>query len=352
MILVGLIGLALLGCADGGEAVTVYEGSVRQRVFGPWTVSDPRPMRFVFVVDIEHEDSEVATRARAGADRAMRRLVKDLLRLNGARRVPVDARASIVVARQYEVVDARDDPRLVWTQDRMTLEGANRFVEGVVSAVARPSSGPPPVGDLAALILAQALLPPTETETTFYVLITDRTVTERQLWELAGHAPRAITAVISGSAPSACDEYGEDDRVPSVSDCPYIPPNDSVSCGGWVVGEGKGKPRCRVRAFRADPAACWQPAAGLVGWSDRPMLFSPSLVGADEHPMFGCLVAELTGDDRRRCEAGETCEGCASGFCIASTGRREHPFHSLRFVGLAPPSGATLEVVCETPRAP
>lgn len=319
-----LVGVALLGCASGGDAVTVYDGSVRQSVFGPRSYVDLRPSRFVFVLDVEHEDSAEAALTRAYAEHAVREMVESMRTWSWGRSTSVGARATILIARSYDVVDARDDPRLLWNEERISRGGAEQFADGIVAALSRRSVGPPSVDNEAVLYLAATTVRPQSTEDITYVLVTDRP------------APRLDDSRLfrGGLSPYAQARYAVISPVDAAPDCPTVfdprrpPIAEPWTCPSigwtsdldnrWLLSTEPTAPTCRVRAFMPTPSDCWSPLDGLNGWSRH-----PSLSDSPEHPRdarYGCEVMRLEGDDRRRCEDGrDGCEGCASGYCVVSS---------------------------------
>ncbi|MDF2696455.1 MAG: hypothetical protein K0S65_4838 [Labilithrix sp.] len=339
--------LVLAACA-GDPPITVQEGSVAQ-YSDVFRFADHPPIDFLFVVD----GSAEAASLRAEVARLFAEATTEI-RLGRGRWNPVDARAFVVKVGAHHITSPDDDIRLAWVESDATREDAERFAGAVSEAIETPAASPDAANVLETMRLALGAFPRRDDAMTAVVLVTahdDATAQAESLPRPREGSPNLrYLAPCSGGA-------GRIGRWPAdwhlavwastnmVETCAQsLNPLDLQlprrCTRRRIARRTDGSPECRVRALVSDMD---------VAGHKRGLWPCESLPESSPRESV-CNVMPLAGDDARRCsDLGDTCEGCASGWCVV--GPESHGCEdSLRFIGGAAPAGVQLEVVCNVTR--
>lgn len=353
--------ISLPGCGDE-PPITVTDGKLTQ-ITTTVRFPDPSPLDLLFVVD--RSGSPEAAAVRAETARLVTEMASDL-QYNDGRWNPVDVRAFVVNVGEQGMRSADDDIRLAWLENNASREGADRFASGLRDALTASSPAVESTEVLATLRLALGAVPFREKAMKQVVLVT-------------GHDDPSAEA---SSEPRTPEYYREDIRyslacanTKRVEGLPvqWLPDGwrlkkwadenylgssctDSLSvftttsgsiCTRRVIARRPdGAPDCRVRAIDPDAEVVYRDDTGIGDCETR---LRDTTADSERHRV--CVVGALTGEDRRRCsDPNDTCEGCASGWCVIPSKPWRCGGESLRFIGGSAPPSTTLELVCNVSR--
>lgn len=349
--------LSPIGCASD-PPITVTEGAVRQV---EWLTSLPvSPRDLVLVVD--DRDGSLREQVRTALSAQMNDLV-----VPGGSWDAVDIQAWLVGVGSRSVVGPKDDPRLAWKEGDASRAGVNEFVDAVMDHWPAASTSDDGVIDtmrfaLDAIplreyaehdgILVSGRDDPHATRETFRgredqsLGIARFTIFQpggtrmhgcgQPTWQLTSMADPSIAGVSLSFV--SCELPFEQVGTCGLRGCPPTPKRAA-----------DGTPECRVRAI---PRKVGLSCEAVRGWTPSTFPVVPLDTYDDAKDLVICDVQMLTGEDGRRCRnLDDTCEGCASGWCLPDlqpTRRQICETEEIRFIGGAA-ADATIEIVCNRP---
>ncbi len=341
-----MLALAFGGCAEE-PPITVTEGRVMQST-SAWVFHDAPPTDLLFVVD----GAPASLELREELSRTFTEKILELQRAPGGRWSPVDMRAFVVKVGEHHIRSPLDDLRLAWGERKATPSGAASFAEAVTDAIEAPSTAPDATNALETLQRALAGVPFRENTLKLVVLATAR------------EDPSAGES----SEPSFPEPTSSEEGIHLTT---FLAPSDGRKSGlaAWAAANrgiygslfpfdvGSTDRRCvsRTIARRADGSADCRIRAFALEYTDIPHGRASGVWpcerhrAGDDHDWAGiaCDVTQLTGEDARRCsDPADSCEGCASGWCVVLGQPRFCAHGSIRFVGGAAPADIRIESVC------
>ncbi|OJY17568.1 MAG: hypothetical protein BGO98_01310 [Myxococcales bacterium 68-20] len=346
VVLVSMLVLALGGCAEE-PSITVTEGQVMQSR-SAWLFRDAPPTDLLFVVD----GAPASLELREKLSRAFTEEIRELQRAPGGRWSPVDMRAFVVKVGEHHVRSPLDDVRLAWGEGKATPSGAATFAEAVTDAIEAPSTAPDATNALETLQRALAAVPFRENRLKLVVLATareDPTVHEASepSFPEATSSQEGFRLMIflapSDDRKSGLAAWAAANRGIYGPLFPFdVGSTDRRCVDRTIARRADGSAECRIRAFTLEYTDIPHGRASGVWPCERPGVW-------DDHdwPGIACDVTQLTGEDARRCSnPTDSCEGCASGWCVMPGQPRSCAYGSIRFVGGAAPADISIESVC------